>query len=74
MVYNWSIMVILTTMLAGCAQQLHHRSGDTPACMNYRSMMTAPMPPEAMQRLQKQCEDSMRATTATPRLKKDTVK
>ncbi|KGB23403.1 hypothetical protein ApDm4_2037 [Acetobacter pomorum] len=54
-------------MLAGCAQQPHHRSGDTSACMNYRSMMTAPMPPEAMQRLQKQCEDSMLAATTTPR-------
>ncbi|MCG0993894.1 hypothetical protein LHT11_01595 [Acetobacter indonesiensis] len=67
MVYNWSIMAILTTMLAGCAQQFDHRPSDTPACMNYRFMMTAPMPPEAMQRLQKQCEVSMRPTTAMPK-------
>lgn len=65
MIYNWIIIIILTAALSGCAHQPHHRPSDTAACMNYRSMMTAPMPPEAMQRLQKQCEVSMRATAVT---------
>lgn len=64
MVYNWSIVVILTAALAGCAQQYQPQSHDTPACMNYRAMMAAPMPAQAMQRLQKQCEASLRAQKA----------
>ncbi|WP_048839579.1 hypothetical protein [Acetobacter cibinongensis] len=67
MIYNWITIIILTAMLSGCAQQPRQRLGDTSACMNYRSMMTAPMPPEAMQRLQKQCEVSMQATVTTPK-------
>ncbi|WP_213716239.1 hypothetical protein [Cedecea lapagei] len=33
---------------------------DTPECMNYRHMMTAPMLPDAVQRLKQKCEDSRR--------------
>lgn len=33
---------------------------ETEACMNYRAMMTAPMPPDAMQRLQEKCSASRR--------------
>jgi len=31
---------------------------ETNACMNYRAMMTAPMAPDAMQRLKVECEQS----------------
>lgn len=31
---------------------------DTAECMKYRSMMTAPMPPDAMERLRMTCEAS----------------
>lgn len=59
MVYSRFMIVLLTcTLLAGCA---HRHFDDTPACMNYHSMMTAPMPAQAMQRLQKQCEASLQA-------------
>lgn len=33
---------------------------ETAACMDYRAMMTAPIPPDAMQRLQEKCAASRR--------------
>ncbi|WP_215750433.1 MULTISPECIES: hypothetical protein [unclassified Gluconobacter] len=47
---------LAVVILAGCTRkpQLH----ETAACINYRSMMTAPMPSDAMQRLQEKCAAS----------------
>ncbi|MFT8723761.1 MAG: hypothetical protein ABF759_14505 [Acetobacter malorum] len=48
--------------LAGCSGSQHSQPSreTTAACMEYQSMMTAPMPPEAMRRLQKACAASTR--------------
>ncbi|MBM3099148.1 hypothetical protein JRX38_14245 [Gluconobacter cerinus] len=54
------ILAMLTAVfLTGCGCNSHKpQSHETAACMNYRSMMTAPMPPDAMQRLQERCAAS----------------
>lgn len=56
------ILASLTAVfLAGCTCNSHKPpKHETAACMNYRSMMTAPMPPDAMQRLQEKCAASRR--------------
>ena len=56
------ILASLTAViLAGCTCNSHKpQHHETAACMNYRSMMTAPMPPDAMQRLQEKCAASRR--------------
>ncbi|GFE98160.1 hypothetical protein DmGdi_32330 [Gluconobacter sp. Gdi] len=56
------ILISLTAVfLAGCACNSHEpQPHETAACMNYRTMMTAPMPPDAMQWLQEKCEASRR--------------
>jgi len=46
----------LTACLSPQARQPMQQ--ETKECMNYRTMMTAPMPPDAMQRLKVQCEQS----------------
>lgn len=54
------IAVVAVAMLAGCASshvdvpQPH----ETQECMSYRSMITAPMAPDVMQRLKAACEHS----------------
>ncbi|MFP3517036.1 hypothetical protein SB766_12660 [Pseudomonas sp. SIMBA_077] len=47
-------------LLVGCSTTEPDKAPfhDTQACMNYRSMMTAPMAPDAMQRLKLACEQS----------------
>ncbi|MEG3348157.1 hypothetical protein FYB92_03120 [Novacetimonas sp. GS1] len=55
---NLCITTILGLTLAACAPPPTYRQHDTPACMHYRAMMTAPMPPDAMHRLQAQCDAS----------------
>ncbi|AQU87800.1 hypothetical protein B0W47_10270 [Komagataeibacter nataicola] len=57
---RWCLTAMLGLTLAGCTQHPPHRQHDTPECMNYRAMMTAPMPPDAMKRLQARCEASRR--------------
>ena len=49
---------LLISLLYGCASTSPKMHTETQACMNYRSMMTAPMPPDAMQRLKQACEAS----------------
>ncbi|MCU1729355.1 hypothetical protein NTD86_20480 [Pseudomonas sp. 7P_10.2_Bac1] len=47
-------------MLVGCSanQSKETEYQETRECMTYRSMMTAPMAPDAMQRLREACEKS----------------
>lgn len=56
------ILASLTAaFLAGCSCHSHALlKHETAACMNYRAMMTAPMPPDVMQRLQEKCAASRR--------------
>lgn len=54
-------MLCVLGSVAACATKPESRplaSEETPECMNYRSMMTAPMEPAAMKRLQEACERS----------------
>lgn len=41
----------------GCTNH-HHNNDDTPECMKYRAMMTAPISPAAADDLKKRCEQS----------------
>lgn len=49
---------LFIALLYGCASASPKMHTETQACMNYHSMMTAPMPPDAMQRLKQACEAS----------------
>ena len=49
---------LFIAFLYGCASTSPKIHTETQACINYRSMMTAPMPPDAMQRLKQACEVS----------------
>ncbi|NIF31937.1 hypothetical protein F3J29_07280 [Enterobacter sp. Cy-643] len=52
-------MLASLVLLTACASRPASKPPqDTPECMNYRHMMTAPMPPDAMQRLKQKCDDS----------------
>jgi curli biogenesis system outer membrane secretion channel CsgG len=55
-----SVLLLAVVFLGACASQTDatQQASETPACMNYRSMMTAPMPPDAMARLKQACDDS----------------
>jgi len=49
-------MMALTACLS--KQPTEQSQQETNECKNYRAMMTAPMAPDAMQRLKQQCEQS----------------
>ncbi|ACI52175.1 putative lipoprotein [Gluconacetobacter diazotrophicus PA1 5] len=55
---HWLAVAALALVVAGCAERPQHEHRETPECMNYRAMMTAPMAPDAMKRLQARCEAS----------------
>ncbi|MFN3074705.1 hypothetical protein ACK1JC_13990 [Acinetobacter sp. TY2] len=44
--------------LSGCMSNQPQQFKETPECMNYRGMMTAPMLPDAMERLKVACDAS----------------
>ncbi|MFZ4877611.1 hypothetical protein ACL9RI_21235 [Janthinobacterium sp. Mn2066] len=54
------IAAISMMLLAGCqsTQPSQQIQQETNECMHYRAMMTAPMAPDAMQRLKVECEQS----------------
>ncbi|MBB5606201.1 MULTISPECIES: hypothetical protein [unclassified Janthinobacterium] len=54
------IAAISITCLTACLSPQPRQTiqQETNACMNYRAMMTAPMAPDAMQRLKMECEQS----------------
>ncbi len=48
-------------ILAGCSSNERSKTHEeTRECMTYRSMMTAPMAPDAMEKLRESCEKSRR--------------
>lgn len=55
-------LLIITTTLSVTSCTTHSESGhqmkETNECMQYRSMMTAPMPPTAIDNLKEKCEQS----------------
>ncbi len=55
-----AVAVATLATLAGCATSHVDipNPRETQECMSYRSMMTAPMAPDAMQRLKVACEHS----------------
>lgn len=51
----------MMTFVGACAAKLDKPPqpiAETAACMNYRAMMVAPMPPSEIKRLQAACEQS----------------
>ncbi len=48
-------------VLTGCTSNQPQPAKETPECMNYHGMMTAPMAPDAMERLKQKCEDSRKS-------------
>lgn len=54
-------VVAALAILVGCTSgEPQKAQAETPECMTYRSMMTAPMAPNAMERLRDSCEQSRR--------------
>ena len=45
-------------IISACVTNQNVQKEETPECMNYHAMMTAPMDPMAMQRLKQACDDS----------------
>ncbi|EJS95309.1 Hypothetical protein Y17_1521 [Pectobacterium wasabiae CFBP 3304] len=53
------LIISVTLLVIACSSSAKKSPPDeTPACMKYRSMMTAPLPPAEMMRLKNQCEQS----------------
>ncbi|ANC03913.1 lipoprotein [Pseudomonas putida] len=53
------IVIAAFAFMAGCSSAKPERQHqETQECMTYRSMMTAPMAPDAMERLRVGCEGS----------------
>lgn len=53
------IAIVIMAGLAGCSSPESSKAAEeTQECMTYRSMMTAPMAPDAMERLREDCERS----------------
>ncbi|MBS0847400.1 hypothetical protein [Citrobacter sp. JGM124] len=57
MKYLPPLIITLSLMVAGCAAS-HAPIPETRACMKYRTMMTAPLSPDAAAALRQQCEQS----------------
>ncbi|KAB5626290.1 hypothetical protein F7234_03915 [Pseudomonas putida] len=54
------IVIAAFAVMAGCSSTKPERQHqETRECMTYRSMMTAPMATDAMERLKVDCERSM---------------
>ncbi|MFW2073958.1 hypothetical protein ACG9Y7_11085 [Acinetobacter gerneri] len=51
-------LALCVLVLAGCASNQPQSVNETPECMSYRGMMTAPMAPDALGRLKQACENS----------------
>ncbi|MDV7449362.1 hypothetical protein R5B80_02960 [Acinetobacter baumannii] len=45
-------------IISACITNQNVQKEETPECMNYHAMMTAPMPVEAMENLKKACYES----------------
>ncbi|PYD48396.1 hypothetical protein C3920_04985 [Novacetimonas pomaceti] len=54
----WITATVIALSLASCSHRHPRERQETPACVNYHAMMTAPMPPDAIRKLQEQCEKS----------------
>ena len=61
-VFRMLFLSSTAVLLYGCASAQPQVMQESQACMNYRGMMTAPMAPDAMQRLKQACEDSKSST------------
>ncbi|MCH4243736.1 hypothetical protein [Acinetobacter gerneri] len=51
-------LALCVLVFTGCASNQPQPLKETPECMNYRGMMTAPMAPDALDRLKQACENS----------------
>ena len=53
------VLFVALALLSGCYDDPKPSPGEeTPECMRYRAMMTAPLPPKESERLRISCEDS----------------
>ena len=53
----FSIMICLT-LIACATEPKKNAQYESDECLHYRSMMTAPMAPDALKQLQNKCEES----------------
>lgn len=59
MKYNVLLLISAVAIATACTQQKPaSQPGETAQCLNWRTMMTAPMPPDARTRLRTACEAS----------------
>lgn len=52
------VAYLLLMLLTACVNAPIQQKQPSKACLEYQQMMTAPMPREAMQKLQKKCFES----------------
>ncbi|AIA71954.1 putative lipoprotein [Pectobacterium atrosepticum SCRI1043] len=53
------LIALITLFVTACSSNAKKSPTDeTPECMKYRLMMTAPLPPAEMMKLKNQCEQS----------------
>ena len=52
------VAYLLLMLLTACVNAPIQQKHPSKACLEYQQMMTAPMPREAMQKLQKKCLES----------------
>lgn len=55
---KYAFIPFLALLSACSSKPIEQPRQETSECMNYRGMMTAPMAPDAMQRLKAACEQS----------------
>lgn len=58
---KFTILLLVSASLTACAHEKSHE-GTTPECVAYQHMMTAPMSPDAMNRLHDRCIASQQRT------------
>jgi len=51
-------ILFIPFIISACVANQNAQKEETPECMNYHTMMTAPMPAQAMENLKKACYES----------------
>ena len=59
---QYALFICLGGLLLGCTTAELQQPSSSAACLQYRGMMTAPLPPEQMQQLKAACDASLKVT------------
>lgn len=59
MINKTGLLIAITALSTACSPHQPVQQRETPECQTWRTMMTAPMPPDAHSRLKADCEKSI---------------